>query len=212
MKQKIFISVAIILLMLSSGAMAFDVQIVPGSLPYDATGQTTVYFDVVFNSDLSGNTLGGLVLNFYYDNVELTWNSLLSTPGPLPSPLVPGAFGGPFETTSGKIENFNAGLQPSTATAPTVTGSLVLGTIAFDVAPGINAPSPDSFSDVWFDTSSPGTGFTIDGNNISMSAMSVNTGPDVYAATVVPEPVSSTLFIIGGATLGFIRFRKKFKR
>ncbi len=27
---------------------------------------------------------------------------------------------------------------------------------------------------------------------------------------VVPEPVSSTLFIVGGATLGFRRFRKKF--
>jgi hypothetical protein len=29
---------------------------------------------------------------------------------------------------------------------------------------------------------------------------------------VVPEPISSTLFIIGGATLGFRRFRKKFKK
>jgi hypothetical protein len=29
---------------------------------------------------------------------------------------------------------------------------------------------------------------------------------------VVPEPVSSTLFIVGGATLGFRRFRKKFKK
>jgi hypothetical protein len=33
-----------------------------------------------------------------------------------------------------------------------------------------------------------------------------------YGATVVPEPVSSTLFIIGGATLGFRRFRKRFKK
>jgi len=30
--------------------------------------------------------------------------------------------------------------------------------------------------------------------------------------TVVPEPISSTLFIVGGATLGFRRFRKKFKK
>jgi hypothetical protein len=29
---------------------------------------------------------------------------------------------------------------------------------------------------------------------------------------VVPEPVSSTLFIVGGVTLGFNRFRKKFKK
>ena len=39
-------------------------------------------------------------------------------------------------------------------------------------------------------------------------------GPDTdfdnvrLSATVVPEPVSSTLFIVGGATLGFRRFRK----
>lgn len=30
--------------------------------------------------------------------------------------------------------------------------------------------------------------------------------------SVVPEPLSSTLFIVGGATLGFRRFRKKFRK
>jgi len=35
----------------------------------------------------------------------------------------------------------------------------------------------------------------------------VNTSVDI---TVVPEPISSILFIAGGATLGFRRFRKKF--
>jgi hypothetical protein len=37
-----------------------------------------------------------------------------------------------------------------------------------------------------------------------------NTDLKFFQVTVVPEPVSSTLFIIGGATLGFRRFRKKF--
>ena len=35
-------------------------------------------------------------------------------------------------------------------------------------------------------------------------------GIDLGSTTVVPEPVSSTLFMIGAATLGFRRFRKKF--
>ena len=32
-----------------------------------------------------------------------------------------------------------------------------------------------------------------------------------YYPTMVPEPVRSTLFIVGGSVLGFRRFRKKFK-
>jgi hypothetical protein len=34
----------------------------------------------------------------------------------------------------------------------------------------------------------------------------------VQSPPIIPEPVSSTLFIVGGATLGFRRFRKKFKK
>ena len=30
--------------------------------------------------------------------------------------------------------------------------------------------------------------------------------------SVAPEPISSTLFVIGAATMGFRRFRKQFKK
>ena len=46
---------------------------------------------------------------------------------------------------------------------------------------------------------------------IDYYAIAVRPGRAV-ATTVVPEPISSTLFIVGGATLGFRRFRKKFKK
>ena len=38
-----------------------------------------------------------------------------------------------------------------------------------------------------------------------------NTGGTWSSPSVVPEPISSTLFLIGGATLGFRRFRKTIK-
>jgi len=54
-------------------------------------------------------------------------------------------------------------------------------------------------------------GQTVD-DTISINyAWAVRDCPECTIA-VVPEPISSTLFIVGGATLGFRRFRKKFKK
>jgi hypothetical protein len=57
------------------------------------------------------------------------------------------------------------------------------------------------------------------GTGLYISAAQVNdiNGDDVDSGwvgstSVVPEPISSTLFIVGGATLGFRRFSKKFKK
>jgi hypothetical protein len=59
--------------------------------------------------------------------------------------------------------------------------------------------------------------FTLDyrAGNISYDAyLSTSSGNQIVSgtATLVPEPVSSTLFLVGGATLGFRRFRKKFRK
>lgn len=48
--------------------------------------------------------------------------------------------------------------------------------------------------------------------NISNSGDFAGVNYTISGTPVVPEPISSTLFIVGGATLGFRRFRKKFKK
>jgi hypothetical protein len=136
----------------------------------------------------------------YYDDAELVWNSGATTTSVL-SPLF-SQFLGPLNgATSGFIGNFNAGsfLGDSAISSP-----LSLAHIAFDVV----SPTLDGSPDVWFDTASSGMyGFTIDNTFVQMSDMQVTgLNPDVYS--IVPEPVSSILFILGGATMGFRRFRK----
>jgi hypothetical protein len=136
----------------------------------------------------------------------------------MPSPLFAGSFSGPNENTSGHIELFDASKFPPSAADANVTGSLLLATVGFDVASGINTPTFDGSADVWFDTSSTvaggftigGTGYFMDPTHPSGNIMPISSSNlDVYAAPVAPEPVSSTLFIIGAATLGFSRFRRR---
>ena len=58
--------------------------------------------------------------------------------------------------------------------------------------------------------------FIVTGENLisetNYSLTDIRTSWSASAVSVVPEPISSTLFIVGGVTLGFRRFRKKFKK
>lgn len=199
---------------MSQQAAAYDVELMPqGSL--DLNGQTTFLLDVWFNADTDGNDFSNWQFSLFYDTSELTWNSSNTVYGTMPLPLFPGSFSGPNENTSGHIELFDASKFPPNADDAYVTGSLLLATVAFDVAPGINMPAPDGAADVWFDTTSTvAGGFTIDDTAYFMDSThpSGNIMPisgDTIDVVVTPEPISSILFVVGGATLGLRRFRKK---
>ena len=163
------------------------------------TGLSTVFFDVVFNPQGTVD-VGTYAFNLFYDDAELMWNSGLTTisaPSPLSSQML-----GPLDgSTSGFIGNFNAA---SFGTDATLSSPFTLAHLAFDVA----SPVQDGSADVWFDTTMDTKfGFTVNGSGVLMGNMPINN--NLPSIAVVPEPVSSALFIIGGATLGLRRFRKK---
>jgi len=87
--------------------------------------------------------------------------------------------------------------SPITASSFNLFSSPGGGNGVYLTAAHVQGIAPDSQSGLCGDGSDPGTG-TCSGW--------------VGTTTVVPEPVSSTLFIVGGATLGFRRFRKKFMK
>lgn len=60
---------------------------------------------------------------------------------------------------------------------------------------------------IWFKTNAPWYQTT----NVGLIDSGQVGNAFAYAPAVVPEPVSSTLFLVGAATLGFKRFRKKYK-
>ncbi|GBE32242.1 hypothetical protein BMS3Bbin05_01151 [bacterium BMS3Bbin05] len=211
MKSKLILLILSVMLVFgATKAVAYNLDIVPAT-SVDVTGQTMFFVDVVFTPDMGGNTFGDYGFNLFYDNLELTWNSvntILSPPSPLSAPFAP------FEMSpdNGQVFSFSGSLPltiPPTSD-PTMTNAFTLATVAFSVdSPGVNISTADGFADVWFDITTAGTGFTINGAPVSMSSMPIGSmNTDVFAITVVPEPVSSALFIVGGATLGLRRFRK----
>ncbi len=185
-----------------SEADAWNLDIVPvGSL--DATGNSSIFFNIVFNSDVGGNVLDNYAFNIFYDTSELTWNSIQTTVSP-PSPLFP-QFGLPTQSPAGSINMFNGATFSSGAN---INGSVTLANVAFNIHTPVGNGSPD----VWFDTVTlPGQeAFTVDNVLTNMNTVKIGgSNTDVFATTVVPEPVSSALFIVGGAVMGVRRYWKK---
>lgn len=199
-RSKFFLPVIALVLFLVTNAMAYNFEITPGSSK-DVTGDSFFDISVIFNPDAGGNTLGTFGFNLFYDTSELTYSSIQLF---YPSPVGP-SFMAPFETAGGKINNISGNL-PFGATATKLTSPFTLAQVRFNIdTPGVNTPGFDGQADVWFDTG-VGTGATIDGAYKQMSSITRTGVPDV---AVAPEPVSSILFLTGGAVLGFRRFNKK---
>lgn len=202
MKQKILLLMCAVMLVFgATGAAAYNLEIVPGG-PVDVTGESTVFFDVVFNPQGTVD-VGTYTFNMFYDDTELTWNSELTTTS-APSPLFSQFLGDLNGTTPGFIGNFNAAGFSGDAT---LSSSFTLSQLAFDVT----SPVLDGSADVWFDTTADSRfGFTVDGSSVLMSDMPISgTGPDVYSTPVVPEPVSMVLFGVGSVVLAGRRIVKR---
>jgi hypothetical protein len=200
MKNKLILSIMTIAMLLATNAMAYNFELTPGSSK-DVTGDSFFDVFVYFNPDAGGNTLGTFGFNLLYDTSELTYSSIQMF---YPSPVGP-SFMAPFETAGGKINNISGNL-PFGATAPTLSDPFKLVQVRFNIDnPGVNTPAFDGQADVWFDTG-VGPCATIDGQCKQMSSITRVGAPDVALA---PEPVSTILFLTGGAVLGIRRFRKK---
>lgn len=192
--------VALIAIFGATQADAWFIDVTPiGAVHLDQNASNSYsQVQVGFNSDAGGNTLGTYVFSLLFDNLEMSWNSSATTNTP-PAGLSP-IFGTPYADSSSSITNFH-GASFGADVAITGNTRVVLATVGFDAF----APFADNLNDVEIDVSRTGTdGFFVDGVNNVIDTVDIR-------YPVAPEPISSTLFLIGGATLGFRRFVRRKK-
>lgn len=145
---------------------------------------------------LDATDLYGWQFSLGYDGTIL---SLISVDtGPLLGTGGSTFWSAPDTSTSGKILG---GTEILTGAIPGVNGSGTLLTLNFNTIALGTSPINIYVNDA--DPGLPTELINSSGNPIAFSAA------DGGVTVVVPEPISSTLFLVGGAMLGFRRFRKK---
>ncbi len=104
------------------------------------------------------------------------------------------------------------------ASNPAETFSLLSDSITvYNYEQGQNTAEARIAVDLGFDFMQEYNGTSTEQFTISSNISNTSDGFEIYflssayTAAVVPEPISSTLFIVGGAILGFRSFRNKFK-
>ncbi len=120
-----------------------------------------------------------------------TWDWWVATPGN-PLPLLPGA----------------TPIIPNAATTITIDPTIAANQSGSNMF-ALGGFNPAIATTIQADELSAGGFMTFPPNPITGTPQAWNYWSNL---TVAPEPVSSTLFIVGGATLGIRRFRKKFMK
>lgn len=165
----------------------FNINITTG-ITYPALGSSTIPELDLTDVSISGSSGGTLEVWFSQTGFSLS------------SPAT-------FDTTVGGTHDDTTSFYTYFDTSNTLFGT---ATTAGTLGPFVAGTNDDPFSGLTSSTYALSSPFSLTSKAvITHSSGGQNTSFNLNL-NVVPEPISSTLFIVGGATLGFRRFRKKF--
>ncbi len=191
MKKKfVSFTLTVLLLIVSTSAWAASLTVAPLNQYVNLGNSISVDINVSDVTDLYG-----WQFSLGYDSSLLSFSSVSA--GPLIGTGGSTFWNAPDTSTPGEILS---GAEILTGAIPGVNGSGTLLSLNFNTIGLGTSPINIYLNDA--DPGAPTALLNSSGNAISFSATN-------GSIAVAPEPVSSTLFILGGATLGFRRFRKK---